>query len=526
MKILIADTLGDGWQEILSTDNVHVEVNTGLSPEGLKSIVGGYEGLIVRSATQVTQDVIEAAASLRVVGRAGAGVDNIDVDTATNRGILVVNAPGGNTISTAEHTFAMLLALSRNIPQAAASIKAGNWERGHYTGVELEGKTLGIIGVGRVGLRVAQRARAFGMMVLAFDPVFSEEMAEQHNIRLASNDEIFAESDYISLHTPLIKETHHVVNENSLSKCKAGVRILNCARGGLVDEAALLDAIESGKVAGAALDVFEDEPPQRDYALIQRPEVICTPHLGASTLEAQEKVARQIAQSVLNGLRGHPVQGAINMPAVDPDVFDAIQPYIVLSDKVGALISQLSDGSLRKMTIDYQGEVLEHATSPMTAAVLRGAVSGLSDEPVTYVNAPIFARKRGVQIEEKRSTSRPDYVNLISVQAETSKETTTVSATVFGSQDPRLLQIDQYEVKAKLDGHMLICSNKDEPGVVGWMGTLLAEHGINIADMALGRESRGGKAIMVFNIDEPVSDQVLDRIENDPLVLWAKQVEL
>ena len=526
MKILIADSLADGWQDVLTGDGIHVDAKTGLSPEELLSVIGDYEGLIVRSATQVTREIIQAGSALRAIGRAGAGVDNIDIDAATERGIIVLNAPGGNTISTAEHTVAMLLALSRNIPQATASIRSGKWDRRSYTGVELEGKVLGIIGVGRVGLQVARRARVFDMRVLAFDPVFSSEMAEQNNIQLASNDEIFSESDYITLHAPLIKETHHIINDDAISRCKDGVRILNCARGGLVDEAALLRGIESGKVAGAALDVFEDEPPPPDYPLALREEVICTPHLGASTHEAQEKVARQIAISIVDALNGNPVQGAINLPAVDPAIFEAIQPYMVLGDRVGALITQLSDGSLKKMTIDYQGEVLEHATSPMTAAVLRGAVSRLSDEPVTYVNAPIFARKRGVQIEERRSTSQPDYVNLITVQAETSTETTTVTATVFGKRDPRLIRIDAYEVKAKLEGHLLICCNRDEPGVVGWMGTLLAEHNINIADMALGRESRGGDAIMVFNIDEAITDEVLTKIEADPLFLWAKRVEL
>ena len=526
MNILIADALSDGWQDALAGDGIQVNANPGLSSDELLSVIGKYDGLIVRSATQVTRDLISAGTSLRAIGRAGAGVDNIDIDAATERGIVVLNAPGGNTISTAEHTVAMMLALSRNIPQATASIRSGKWDRRSYTGVELEGKVLGIIGVGRVGLQVAHRARAFGMRVIAFDPVFSSEMAEQNQIQLASNDEIFAASDYITLHAPLIKETRHVIDDDAIARCKDGVRILNCARGGLVEDAALLRGIESGKVAGAALDVFEVEPPPPDYPLAMREEVICTPHLGASTHEAQEKVARQIAVSVLDALKGNPVQGAINLPAVDPEMFDAIQPYMVLGDRVGALIAQLSDGSLKKMTIDYQGEVLEHATSPMTAAVLKGAVSGLSNEPVTYVNAPIFARKRGVQIEERRSTNQPDYVNLITVQAETSTETTTVTATVFGKRDPRLIRIDAYEVKAKLEGHLLICCNKDEPGVVGWMGTLLAKQNINIADMALGRESRGGDAIMVFNIDEPVTSEVLEKIESDPLVLWAKQVEL
>jgi D-3-phosphoglycerate dehydrogenase len=525
-KILIADSLADGWQDIIEGSDIQADVNTGLSEAEIISIIPGYSGLIVRSATQVTAGIVEAGRDLRVIGRAGAGVDNIDIQSATQRGIIVVNAPGGNTISTADHTVAMLLSLSRNIPQAAQSMKEGRWDRKNYTGVELDGKILGVMGVGRVGLQVCSRARAFGMTIMANDPFFSEEMAEKNNITLATKDEIFAKADYITLHAPLLKETHHMINDDTLAKCKDGIRIVNCARGELIDDEALLRGIESGKVAGAAIDVYDEEPPPEDHPLIGRAEVICTPHLAASTTEAQEKVAKQIMKSVVDGILGKPVQGAINLPAVDPAIFDAIQPYLLLGERIGSFVSQISDGSLKKMTIEYQGEVLEYATSPMTAAVLKGAVSGLTDDPVSYVNAPIFARERGVQIEERRTTSNTDYVNLITVKCETTKESTTVVGTVFGKNDPRLLQIDQFEVKARLEGDVLICCNKDAPGVVGTMGTLLAENGINIADMALGRESRGGRAIMVFIVDAPVSDEVLRRIETNPLVYWAKQAVL
>jgi D-3-phosphoglycerate dehydrogenase len=525
-KILIADSLSDGWQDIADEADIQVDINTGLSEAGIIEIIPGYSGLIVRSASQVTAGIIEAGRNLRVIGRAGAGVDNIDIQAASQRGIIVVNAPGGNTISTADHTVAMLLSLSRNIPQATQSMKEGRWDRKSYTGVELDGKILGVMGVGRVGLQVCARARAFGMTLMANDPFFAEEMAEQNNITLATKDEIFAEADYITLHAPLLKETHHMINDETLAKCKDGVRIVNCARGELIDDAALLRGIESGKVAGAAIDVYHEEPPAADHPLIGRDEVVCTPHLAASTAEAQEKVARQIMASVVDGILEKPVQGAINMPSVDPTIFEAIQPYLLLGERIGSFVSQISDGSLKKMTIEYQGEVLEFATSPMTAAVLKGAVSGLTDDPISYVNAPIFARERGVQIEEKRTTSNTDYVNLITVKCETTKETTTVIGTVFGKNDPRLLQIDQFEVKARLEGDVLICCNKDAPGVVGTMGTLLAENGINIADMALGRESRGGRAIMVFIVDATVSDEVLRRIESDPLVFWAKHAVL
>ncbi|MCH2662998.1 phosphoglycerate dehydrogenase [bacterium] len=525
-KILIADSLSDGWQDVIDGVDVEVDTITSLPEAELVEIIPNYAGLIVRSASKVTAPIIGAGSNLRIIGRAGAGVDNIDVQAATQRGIIVVNAPGGNTISTADHTMAMLLSLSRKIPQAAQSMKEGRWDRKIYTGVELDGKVLGVMGVGRVGLQVCARARAFGMEVVANDPFFSEEMAEKNNIVLATKDEIYAKADYISLHAPLLKETHHMMNDDSLSKCKEGVRIVNCARGELIDDDALLRGIESGKVAGAAIDVYHTEPPPDNHPLIQRDEVICTPHLAASTAEAQEKVARQIMQSVVDGILEKPVQGALNLPSVDPTIFEAIQPYLLLGERIGSFVSQLSDGSLKKMTIEYQGEILEYATSPMTASVLKGAVSGLTDEPVSFVNAPIFAKDRGVQIEEKRTNTNKDYVNLITVNCETTKENTTVAGTVFGRNDARLLQIDQFEVKARLEGDVLICCNKDAPGVVGTMGTLLADNDINIADMALGRESRGGRAIMVFIVDAPVSDEVLRRIASDPLVYWAKQAKL
>ena len=525
-KVLISDNLSDGWQEVFEEEEVQVEMRPGLSASELKDIIHEFDGLIVRSDTQVTRELIGAASRLRVVGRAGVGVDNIDIDASTERGIVVLFAPGGNTISTAEHTVGLLLALSRNIPQAAASIKSGEWNRRRYTGVELNGKVLGIVGVGRVGQQVAQRARSFGMTVVGYDPILSEEMANQLQIRLASLEEVLETSDYLTLHTPLTENTHHLICKDTLKKCKSGVRILNCARGGLIDEDALLKGIESGKVAGAALDVYEKEPPPEDYPLLKRSEVIGTPHLGASTREAQQKVARQIAQEVHDVLMDKPAQHAVNMPTVDPALFDTIRPYLLLAEKVGALQAQLSEGNLRRIAIEYHGDILQYATSPMTAAVLKGAISSLSDGPVSYVNAPLFAQKRGVTLDETRKSDHQDYANLMTVQYETSEAATSISATVFGSRDARVVHIDQFEVKAKLEGNMLFCCNKDVTGVVGWMGSLLADENINIADMALGRESRGGLAIMVINIDTPLGDDALGRISSAPQVFWAKQARL
>lgn len=525
-KVLISDSLSDGWQEVFEGQGIEVDMKPGLAPEALSDIIGEYDGLIVRSDTQVTKDLINASTRLRVVGRAGVGVDNIDVDAATERGVIVLFAPGGNTISTAEHTVGMLLALSRNIPQAAASIRNGEWDRKRYTGVELSEKVLGIIGVGRVGQQVAYRARSFGMSLVGYDPILSDEIANKLQIKLCTLDEVFASSDYISLHTPLTDGTHHLVSAETLEKCKTGVRILNCARGGLIDEEALLAGIASGKVAGAALDVYEHEPPAKDDPLLKRPEVIGTPHLGASTREAQQKVARQIAQEVLDVLMDRPAQNAVNMPTVDPALFETIRPYLMLAEKVGALQAQLSGGNLKRIAIEYHGDILQYATSPMTAAVLKGAISSLSDEPISYVNAPLFAQKRGVTLDETRKSDHQDYANLMTVLYETSQAATSISATVFGKRDARVVRIDQFEVKAKLEGHMLFCCNRDVTGVVGWIGSLLADENINIADMALGRESLGGRAIMVLSVDSPLDEDVLKRISDAPQVFWAKQAKL
>ncbi len=526
-KVLITDSLASGWQDVFAeASDVSVDVQTGLSQDLLADRIGDYDALIVRSETQVSRELIDAARQLRVVGRAGAGVDNIDIDAASERGIIVVNAPGSNTVSTAEHTVGMLLALARAIPQATGSVKAGVWDRKRYTGVELEGKVLGVIGAGRVGQEVARRTRAFGMDVLGYDPFLSEDRATELHIRLATLDDIYAEADFLTLHTPLTESTQHLISTDALQKCKTGVRILNCARGGLVDEAALLEAIESGKVAGAALDVYEQEPPPDGHPLLQRDEVICTPHLAASTTEAQEKVSRQIARGVLDALLDQPVQNAVNMPTVDPAHFETIKPYLVLAERVGSLQAQLSHGNLRRIAIEYHGDILKYATSPMTAAVLKGAVGNLSEDPITYVNAPLFAQKRGVQVDETRSTDHRDYANLITVIYETTEASTSISATIFGRRDPRMVRMDGFEIKAKLDGDMLFCCNQDVPGVIGFLGSLLAEESINIADMALGRESRGGRAIMVLNLDTPVLDAAMARITGAAPVFWAKQARL
>ena len=509
MKILIADSLADGWQDVLTDDDIHFDAKSSLSPEELLTIIGNYEGLIVRSATQVTREVIQAGKALRAIGRAGAGIDNINIEAATERGIIVLNAPGGNTISTAEHTVAMLLALARNIPQATASIRSGKWDRKSYTGVELEGKTLGIIGVGRVGLEVARRARAFGMRVIAFDPVFSSEMAEQNNIQLASNDEIFSEADYITLHAPLIKETHHVIDDDAIGRCKQGVRILNCARGGLVDEAALLRGIESGKVAGAALDVFEKEPPPADHPLLARDEVIATPHLGASTAQAQLNVAIAIAQQVRDFLCKGVVSNAVNLPSVSADELEDLRPFIRLAEKLGLLQGQLQPDGIREVEVEFAGDVTEVDVQPLTLAVLKGLLEPWVGERVNYVNASHIAQQRGIRVIESKAAVPEDFVSLVSVRVQGGGGSSRVSGTLIGRTQPRIVRIDDFLLEAIPEGATLLIQNGDRPGVVGHIGSILGESGINISRMQLALSLDGSHALQLLNVDPAPGGEAL-----------------
>ncbi|RKY66737.1 MAG: phosphoglycerate dehydrogenase [Candidatus Latescibacterota bacterium] len=525
MRILVTDSVAQEGIQVLKDAGFEVEERGKVPAEELRALIPGFEGLIVRSATKVPADVIEAARNLRAIGRAGTGVDTIDVDAATRKGIVVMNTPGGNTISTAEHTFSLLLALSRNIPQAVASVKRGEWDRKRYVGVEVMGKTLGIIGVGRVGREVAIRARAFGMRVLGYDPYITPDVASKAGVELVELERLLGESDYISVHTPRTESTYRMISRRELEACKPGVRIINCARGGIVDEEALLEALESGKVAGAALDVYEEEPP-RNRALVEHPKVICTPHLGASTVEAQVNVALQIARQMVEFFRTGVAPNAVNLPPVDPEVFRRSKKFLELAEKIGRLQSQLGEGRLLKVTVEYRGEVLEHPTSLLTAAVLKGALEASSEVPLNLVNAPYIARERGVQVEEVRYSEHRDYLNLIAVYYRTDREERVISGTIFGKNDPRIVRIDEYHFDARPEGEMLFCGNEDVPGVIGRIGTLLGSHGINIARMSWGREQPGGKAVTVLNLDHPVSDEILEEIRSQPHILWAKRAKL
>lgn len=525
MKVLISDKMDSRCVEILQENpGVEVDVKTGLDAGELKKIIGDYEGLIVRSGTQVTADILAEAGQLKVIGRAGAGVDNIDVEAATRSGVIVMNTPGGNSVSTAEHSFAMLMAIARNIPQGTASIKAGLWERSKFTGIELQGKTIGILGLGKVGREVALRASAFGMKVLGHDPLVSREVAESFGTQLVETDEIFASSDFITVHLPLIEQTRHMISDAQIAQCKDGVYLLNCARGGIIDEQALLRGLESGKVAGVALDVFEQEPPTFTE-LMEHEHVICTPHLAASTREAQESVALQVAAQVGDVLMGRVIRNAINAPSVEPEVYEKMRPYLDLAERLGRLQAQLNEGHLERVTVEYHGDVT-YPTAVMTSAVLQGIMSTMSDEPINAVNAPFFAQESGVRVDELRSSEHEDYASLITVVYQTDKGQRLLAGTLFGKSDPRLVRLDEYTFEAVPEGHMLFYVNEDIPGIIGHIGTVMGDHKVNIAQMSCGRHEVGGRALTILNVDGPIPQPVLDDVLGKDYISWAKSTSL
>jgi D-3-phosphoglycerate dehydrogenase len=473
----------------------------------------------------VTADLIDRATNLRVVGRAGTGVDNIEVAAATRRGVVVMNAAAGNTITTAEHTMAMLLALARRIPQAVESTKSGHWEKTLFTGVELMGKTLGIIGLGRIGSAVATRARAFGMNVLAYDPYFTQEAARELDIEMAPLDDVLGHSDFITVHTPLTDETRGIINAAAIDKMKPGVRLINCARGGLIDERALAEAIRAGKVAGAALDVFETEPTPPHNPLLALDEVITTPHLGASTTEAQLGVATMIAEQVLDYLKRGTVRGAVNMPAVSAELLSAIGPYIALGEKIGQFQGQVFGHDLREVAIDYSGEVAEHDVKPITHAVLAGLLSPVI-ERVNMVNAAMIAEQRGIRVTESLSRRARDFASMIRVRTVTTERESEVGGALFGRRDARIVRINGFNLEAIPKGHMLFLFNHDQPGVLGRIATYIGDNRVNIGRLYLGRKKVGESALALIQIDQPMSDGVLSGLAALPGVISVKQVRL
>ncbi len=525
-KVLISDPLSEfGIQKLLEAPDVEVVQKPGLSPSDLLAEIGEYDALLVRSQTQVTAEVLAAAKKLKAVGRAGVGVDNININAATEAGIVVINAPDGNTISTAEHSFAMLMALARNIPQAHKKLTDGTWDRKSFQGVELNDKTLGIIGMGRIGSEVAKRAKAFNMKVIGFDPFLTEERAKKLGVISGTVEDIIREADFITVHTPLTKETRHLISTDQFAKMKDGVRIINCARGGIIDEKALYEAILTGKVAGAALDVFEQEPPV-DNPLIGLPQVVVTPHLGASTVEAQENVAIDVSEELLKILRGEPFKNAVNLPSIPAHILEKVQPYFSLGEKLGNFLAQVTVGALQEVTITYSGELADVDISPLTRTILKGVLAFRLGEEVNYVNAPHLAKIRDITVNEHKSSHNRGFTNLITLELKTNLQTRTVAGTRLNGYGARVVKIDDYSIDVAPEGQLLFIHHNDKPGVIGRVGTILGTNDVNIATMQVGRRDIGGDAIMLLTVDKPLSPELLDTLGELSEIKSVTQIEL
>lgn len=525
MKVLVSDNISPKGVEILKKSGLEVDVKTGMKPEELKACIGGYHGLIIRSATKVTAEIIDAALNLKVIGRAGSGLDNVDKIAASKKGIVVMNTPGGNTITTAEHSIAMLFSVARLIPQATASMKAGKWEKKKFMGVELLNKTLGIVGLGNIGGQVAKRALGFEMNIIAYDPFLSEDKAKTMGIRKVSLDEIFAQSDFITIHSPLTPETKGLINAKTIGRMKDGVRIINCARGGIINEQDLYEAVKSGKVAAAALDVFEKEPPENN-PLLTLDNVVCTPHLGASTEEAQENVALAVAEQVADYLVHGVIRNAVNFPSIPSDQIPRLQPYISLAEKLGGFASQIFEGGATEITVEYRGEASEINAAPVTIAAIKGYLTPILLETVNFVNAPYIAKERGIEVKETKSGDAGDYYSMIALKIKTKDRETYLAGTLFSRKDPRIILIDGFKVEIVPEGELLLIYNNDKPGVIGSLGTLLGNNRINIARMHFGRETAGGMAISVISIDSTATPEIIEQIRKLPNILSVKQISL
>ena len=514
-KVLIADPISEsGLSVFQGNGRFRIDARSKLSPAELKKAIADADAVIVRSETQLTADILAAGKKIKIAGRAGVGVDNIDVAAASRRGILVVNVPGGNTISAAEHTLALLLSLARNIPSANNSLKAGEWNRSQFTGTELQGKTLGLVGLGRIGREVARRAQSFGMRILGYDPYASEEYAKAYNIALRSFEELCQEADYISLHVPLNDGTRHLLNAKTLARLKPGVRLINCARGGIIDEKALAEAIRNGAVKGAALDVFEEEPPPKDAPLFRLPQVIVTPHLGAATEEAQVKVAQELAETIRDYFLQGTVRNAVNLPAMEADEYREMEPYILLAEKMGKFVSQLMEGAVKELRIAYAGEICQKNTTPLTLAALKGFLSPILDVEINLINAPHLARERGLKWKEIKTSQAEDFTSLISLRADSGKSRLSIAGTLLARNNPRIVTIDDLTVDIVPEGTMVVLTNADRPGVIGFIGTVLGKNKINIAAMQVGRKTSGGEAVTIVNVDSAVPEDVLNQIRD------------
>ncbi len=525
VKVLVSDNIAQDGIDILTNSGIEAVKKTGLSEEELIKEIKGYDGIIIRSGTRVNASIIGAADKLKVVGRAGVGLDNVDVNAATKKGVIVMNTPLGNTISTAEHTMAVILALARNIPQANLSMRENKWERKKFMGKELYGKILGIVGLGRIGREVAKRSLEFGMKVLTFDPYISEEIASKINVELVEYDDLLKSSDYITFHIPLSDNTHHMLSDKEFGVMKDTAYVINCSRGGVVDEEALYRALSEKKIAGAALDVYENEPPQNS-PLLELDNVVLTPHLGASTEEAQLNVAVEVAEQVRDALVNNIIRNAVNLPSIEPETAEILKPYLDLSEKLGSLLGQTLNGNVKRVQIKYSGDILEHDITPLSSAILKGFFSPILAESVNYVNSLVIAKERHISIEEVKSSKVHNFSNLIQVIVETNRERKEVAGTLFNNNNPKIVNIDGYYLEASPLGNMLVIYNEDKPGVIGHIGTVFGNNNANISSMTFGREEPGGNALMVLNLDSAVDAAVIKELLDCKYIRAVKGVKL
>ena len=526
-KVLVSDPISQLGVDALGEGGLlDVTFKPGLSHEELLKIIPEYSALVVRSQTKVGADVIAAAKNLKAIGRAGVGVDNVDVEAATARGIVVMNTPGGNTISTAEHAFSLLVSVARKIPQADASVKCGKWDRKSFQGVELNGKTLAILGMGRIGTEVAKRAIAFGMRVLAYDPYLSEARAKTLHVELIEKlEDALPHADFVTMHMPLTDETRHMLDAKRLALLKKGARIVNCARGGLIDEQALAEALTSGHVAGAAIDVFEQEPPDAANPLRNVPNIVFTPHLGASTAEAQESVGIEIAHTIRAALLDGTINNAVNAPSVDAKTLAVLGPYLRLGESLGRFVSQIAPKRCGTLRIIYSGKARDLDTTPITRSVLKGFLTNISGDVVNEINAPGLAQNLGLQVVESRVSDSAEFSDLIEVVAEDSGSKASAAGTFFGPK-PRVVVVNGRHIEAQPEGVLLLLENKDRPGIVGHIGTLLGKHQVNIASMSLGRDQAGGTALTVLNLDSAPDDKVMKELLGDKDIVSARILKL
>ena len=513
LSVIITDSVHPVCFELLNNAGIEANVQLKRSDDELKQLVKDADGWIIRSGTRITSDLVEAAENLKVIGRAGVGVDNVDLKAATRKGILVLNAPEGNTISTAEHACTLMMALSRHVPQADASLKSGKWDRKSFSGSELFEKTLGVVGLGKIGRVVASRMQGFGMTVLGYDPVVSREMAENMGVTLVSLEELYRRSDIITIHTPKNEATRGMLNKNTLAVCRPGVFIVNCARGGIVDEKDLLQALESGHVGGAALDVYSQEPPPPTLeSLVRHPRVISTPHIAASTREAQTKVARQVTEQVIRALQGKPVLTPVNALAIRLASQREVQPYLVLAEKLGQIARQLATGRVNGITVRCHGEKLSPYSEVLTVATLKGVLGSWAGETVNLVNALYLSEEMGLHVKEERDTATDSYKNLLTVILETDAGKIEVGGTLFGTDEPRMVRVNEYRLEVRMEGRLLFYRNEDRPGMLASVGQILANAGINIGSLALGRLKEGAQALTAISIDESIPEVVLSQI--------------